>query len=198
MLTPHKPLIKLLEGYIADTGRPYNLGYPAYQLGQTTWGKCYPPQLKQEILQSDPARGKGLSALEEIASPLYGKTLQSCELQELKCEYLTLEIPPFPTQGIRVLGCSQTVGARFSMRSALLLSILRDLSTLLRYSISRDEQAHFDRILLEASVQLRSCVSHPKTRHMRHTFRSLLKVLTRMEVMMRQAENSFAPCNKAV
>jgi len=194
--SPANTVIKLFEGNITDTAHLDTLAYQPYQLGQTKEDKHYPLRAKPETRQNAQEQEKVLSALEEIASPRHGKTQQSSLLPEPLYEYLTLEIPLSPTEGIRVLGCSHIVGLRFSMRSALLLTTLRDVATLLRYSIAHDEQAHFDRIFREASAQLRNFASDSKTRHKRHTCRSLIKVLQRLEVKTRRAGNAYDPCSE--
>ncbi|KAA5924014.1 MULTISPECIES: hypothetical protein [Pantoea] len=155
-------------------------------------------QVSKEISRSDQGPRTGLSALAEIAGRPRRKTQQSCESLEAKCEYLTVEIPNRPTHRIRVYGCSLAVGARYSMRAELSLSILREVATLLQNSIRKDEQDRLDWILSQASALVGSFVSDPKTRRKQHTCRALIKVLQRVEALSRHPENEYSRRNKGV
>lgn len=140
----------------------------------------------------------GLSSLAEISHHQRNKTRRSYELPESKYEYLTVEIPSHPTHQIRVYGCSPTVGARYSMRAELCLSILRDVASLLQYSTRKDEQARLDWILSRASALVGSFVSDSKTRRRRHTCRALIRVLLGVEALSRRSETQCFRRNKDV
>ncbi|KAA6048157.1 hypothetical protein F3I35_08695 [Pantoea sp. Bo_7] len=149
-----------------------------------------------EISRSDLEPRTSLSALAEIVDLQHRKTQRSCELPELKCEYLTVEIPNSPTHQIRVYGCSLAVGVRYSMRAQLSLSILREVANLLQHSIQKDEQYRFDWILTQASALVGNFVSDSKTRHKQHTCRGLIKALQRLEVLSRQLKIECSQSNK--
>ncbi|WP_338570661.1 hypothetical protein VRB37_16890 [Erwinia billingiae] len=191
-------MIRLFGGYISGTVHRGNQAYLCFQPAQAMSDLFSLKQALPETRQNVPVPGKGLLALAEIANRPKQTSPQFDESPGEKCEYLTLEIPVCPTQEILVYGCAGTVGARYSMRAGQLLSILRETATLLRRSIGRDEQSHFDRILREANAQLRNFSSAPKTRHMRHTCRSLIRVLQQLEEHLRQEQNSTAHRNKDV
>lgn len=151
-----------------------------------------------KISQSGQEPKTDLSSLAEIAHRQCKKTRQSDGSPESKCEYLTVEIPSHPTHQIRVYGCSPAVGARYSMRAELCLSTLRDVASLLQYSIQKDEQARLDWILSQASALVGSFVSDSKTRRRRHTCRALIRVLQRVEALSRQSESEYFRRNKDV
>lgn len=189
-------MINLFAGYISGTDHRGTPEYLRYQPAQATSDIHFQRPEKQEIRRSEREAEKVLSALARIADRQEQKAQLSCVLHEQNCEYLTLEIPLSPTQEILVYGCAGSVGARYSMRAALLLSILREVSTLLQRTIGADEQSHFDRVLREANDLLRSFSSDSKTRHMRHTFRSLIRALQRLEVQIRPRAFSSYRHNK--
>ncbi|AXU94943.1 hypothetical protein CI789_06715 [Erwinia persicina] len=189
-------MIKLHAGYISGTDHHGTLECLCYQPAQATADiHCQRPA-KQEIHQNEREPEKVLSALAQIVDRQVQKAQLFGESHEQKCEYLTLEIPHSPTQEILVYGCAGSVGARYSMRAALLLSILREVSTLLQRPIGADEQSHFDRVLREANVLIRNFSCDSKTRHMQHTFRSMIKSLQRLEVQMRPHAYSSSRHNK--
>lgn len=169
-----------------------------YQPLQSKLGLSSQQQGSLEIYRNDQVQEKGLSALAEIVGLPRRKTQQSCESLEAKYEYLTVEIPSHPTHPIRVYGCSLAVGARYSMRAELSLSILREVATLLQYSIRKDEQDRLDWILSQASALVGNFVSDSKTRRKRHTCRALIKVLQRIEELSRHPESEYSRRNKGV
>ncbi|ALV92026.1 MULTISPECIES: hypothetical protein [Pantoea] len=150
------------------------------------------------ISRSDQEPKTSLSALAEIVDLPRRKTQQSYESLEAKCEYLTVEIPSHPTHRIRVYGCSLAVGARYSMRAELSLSILRVVANLLQYSIRKDEQGRLDWILNQANALVGNFVSDSRTRRKQHTCRALIKVLQRVEALSRQPESEYSRRNKGV
>lgn len=178
-------MIRLFDGYISGTDHRGNRECLCYQPAQATSDLYFQRLARQETRQNVREQETCLSALAQIANRQAQRASRSEVSREQQCEYLTLEIPLSPTQEILVYGCAGSVGAHYSMRSALLLSILREVSTLLQRPIGNDAQSHFDRILREANAQVRNLSSDPKTHHMQHTCRSLIRVLQRLEVQTR-------------
>ncbi len=86
------------------------------------------------------------------------KNVLSGVCNQQKHEYLSLGLPDNPSFPIRIFGASEFAGARFVMRSELLLSIARAVGELWGDCIPSEEQDSFDRLLVKASALLREAV----------------------------------------
>lgn len=113
----------------------------------------HPKLMKQQTHSISEALQKLKSCA--IHGDCHNKTSQSFDENiEPKYEYLSLALPSSPIHQIQIFGSSDVVDARFLMRSELVLSILRNLSTPTVGAGSETLQERLDALLVEASALL--------------------------------------------